>query len=167
MNDFKNHPKLRKYHSTDHPGDLQVLIHNGGPRLTDRKPELIWVKVISEDDAIFEGLILNEPKQLNGIKCGDTIHFLIPDGGRYPLMITEKYIKERSDWIIQPCDNCGLTELFDAPSDLNRVVFPDNPEGAIIAMSTVICGACGGSQVMQYKNVSLPENEKKWWQFWK
>jgi hypothetical protein len=161
-----------KFHP-EYPDDVQVLVHDGGPRLTDHRPELVWVRVTACTGSVFEGTVLNQPKQLTSIQEGSVITFLVPDDGQHPLMVTEKYLQERPDWIVYPCERCGLTELFDAPSDLMRVVFPDMPEGSIMEMFTAFCGACGGVQVVQYKDAQiedlsqLGETRKKWWQFWK
>ena len=163
MNEWQKHPKLKGRFSSENPDDVLVLVHDGGPRFTKHHPELVWVRVTGEADSIFTGIILNQPEQLTSIKAGSIISFLVPDGGQHPIMVTQKYIQERSGWIVYPCKKCGLTELFDAPSDLNRVVFPNSPNGAITVMSTVICGGCGGSQGIQNKNVNI----HKWWQFWK
>ena len=122
---------------------------------------------------MFNGTVLNQPKQLASIQEGSVITFIAPDGGAHPLMVTEKYLRERPDWIIHPCEKCGLTELFDAPSDMMRVVFPNTPEGSIIEMFTAFCGACGGTQVVLHKDLEIEgihqvgEIHKKWWQFWK
>jgi len=89
---------------------------------------------------------------------------------------------ERPDWSITPCNRCGLSELFDAPSDLMRVVFPNLPAGenAQMQMFTAFCGACGGIQMVRSRRVEgssesrsqaqMPEPapaKKSWWQFWK
>jgi hypothetical protein len=86
-------------------------------------------------------------------------------------MVTQKYLEERSKWIIHPCNQCGLDELFDAPSDLIQKIFPDTPAGSSLGMFTSFCGACGGVQVVQDKDASIEDAQKplpvkKWWQFW-
>jgi hypothetical protein len=88
-------------------------------------------------------------------------------------MVTDKYLSERPNWNIQPCNKCGLDELFDAPSDLMRVIFPDIREGATMGIFTSFCGVCGGVQVVQDADAEFPDQPppeqrpKKWWQFWK
>ncbi|MCP4600887.1 MAG: hypothetical protein GY847_10205, partial [Proteobacteria bacterium] len=156
----------------DYPDDLQVLVHDGGPRITENPPELIWVRVIDSDHDIFVGTILNQPHQLESVTQASQIRFIVPDGGEYPLLVTPKYLQERPDWIVQPCNKCGLAELFDAPSDLKRVVFPNVSNGEVMLMFTAFCGACGGVQIVQHKDFQPDETDsqtqsKKWWQFWK
>ena len=173
MNEWQNHPKLKDKLHPEYSDDVQVLVHDGGPRLTDHRPELVWVRVTACAGSVFKGTVLNRPQQLTSIQEGSDITFLVPDGGQHPLMVTGKYLQERPDWIVHPCQQCGLTDLFDPPSDLMRVVFPNMPEGLIMEMFTAFCGACGGVQVVQYKGAQienhpqLGETQKKWWQFWK
>src|SRR5262249_52467716 len=102
------------------------------------------------------------------------IHFVAPDGADHPLMVTEKYLRERPNWTIEPCNKCGLTELFDAPSNLRRVVFPNLPQDAVLQCFTAFCGCCGGIQLVRQKDGQMEgapprpaEPKKKWWQFWK
>jgi hypothetical protein len=170
---WRTHPKLRGRFHPDAPDDVQVLVHDGGPRLTDRSPEAVWVTVTDcNDDDIFTGRVLNHPQQLTSVRQGDEIKFIAP-AGEHLLMVTDKYLQERPNWDVQPCSQCGLDELFDAPSDLMRVVFPDIPEGATMEVFTSFCGVCGGVQVVQDKNVKFEDeptaqqDSKKWWQFWK
>jgi hypothetical protein len=175
---WRTHPKLAGRFHPEFPDDLQVLVHDGGPRLTDRRPELIWVRVTGADGDVFFGSVLNEPQQLKTVEQGSRIRFVVPEGGEHPLMVTEKYLRERPDWVIQGCNRCGLTELFDAPSDLIRVIFPNLPADAQLQAFTTFCGNCGGVQLVKNKSAppeaapvappgAPPAPEKKWWQFWK
>lgn len=170
--EWRNHPKLRGRLHSEHPDDVQVLVHDGGPRVTSHGPELVWVTIVRWDGDVFRGTVLNQPEQLSSVCRGGEVQFLVPESGEHPLMVTDKYLRERADWIIQPCDKCGLSELFDAPSDLIRILFPDTPPDAAVESFTVFCGACGGVQVVQHKDAQLEEDsieqqQKKWWQFWK
>ena len=121
---------------------------------------------------MFTGKILNRPSQLQTVNEGDEIQFIVPKDGQQPLRVTEKYLRERPDWIIHPCGNCGLSELFDAPSELMKARFPDLPDGAVMETFTAVCGLCGGVQLVQHKNAVLDEplaeeSYRRWWQFWK
>lgn len=168
---WRDHPRLKGRFHPDAPDDVQVLVHDGGPRLTDSSPEAVWVTVTGCDaDDVFTGHVLNQPQQLESVVQGTEIKFIAPSGDHL-LMVTDRYLAERPMWIIQPCNQCGLDELFDAPSDLMRVIVPDIPEGATMAMFTSFCGVCGGVQVVQDAKGEFPKSEeqptKKWWQFWK
>lgn len=92
--------------------------------------------------------------QLSTVSQGDEIRFLVPKGWTHPLLVTEKYLRERTEWVIDPCENCGLSELFDAPSDLVKATYPHLPEGAVVESLTVLCGMCGGVQLIRCKESS-------------
>jgi hypothetical protein len=171
---WRQHPRLRGRFLPEYPDDLQVLVHDGGPRLTDRRPELVWVRVTGGEGDVFTGRVLNKPHQLVTVSEGSEIQFIAPAGGEHPLRVTGKYLAERSDWTIVPCNKCGLSELFDAPSDLLRVVFPNTPPGATTSMFSAFCGACGGLLLVKQRGggpteviSSDPPVRRKWWQFWK
>ena len=169
--EWREHPKLRGRLQPQHPDDVQVLVHDGGPRLTDRRPEAVWVRVVacSEGD-VFTGEVLNQPQQLTSVRQGDRVQFVVPDSGPLPLMVRPKYLAERGGWTIHPCNKCGLSELFDAPSDLIAATFPHAPPGQSMEMFTAFCGACGGVQVVESAMFSRggpsAPTSKKWWQFW-
>ncbi len=168
---WRDHPKLHGRFHPDAPDDVQVIVHDGGPRITDKAPEAVWVTVTGYDYDFFTGRILNQPQELKSVSEGTQIKFLAPSG-EHLLMVTDKYLLERPNWIIHPCNQCGLDELFDPPSDLISVIFPDTPEGATMEMFTSFCGICGGAQVVQDKDAEIEDQstvqqEKKWWEFWK
>jgi hypothetical protein len=91
-------------------------------------------------------------------------------------MVTDKYLRERGDWIIHPCRKCGFSELFDAPSDLIRVVFPNTPPDAQMSMFTAFCPLCGGVQGVASRANPVSGGEeagppaalarRPWWRFW-
>src|SRR5262245_53168123 len=43
-------------------------------------------------------------------------------------MVTAKYLSEQAEWVVQPCEKCGLADLLDAPSDLMQACCPNSPE---------------------------------------
>jgi hypothetical protein len=147
---WRTHPKLQGRFHPDFPDDIQVIVHDGGPRLSQVAPEVVWVRVTDGEGDLFAGTVLNQPVNLTSVSAGDSIRFIVPGSGKYPLLVTEKYLLERPDWVIHPCDRCGLTELLDAPSDLIRAVFPFLSDADQTQMMfTAFCGCCGGSQVVQ------------------
>jgi hypothetical protein len=170
--EWRKHPALLGRFHPEHADDLQVLVHDGGPRISDRKPELVWVTLTASHGEVFTGKILSRPSQLQTVNEGDEIRFIVPRDGQQPLYVSEKYLRERPDWIIHPCKDCGLSELFDAPSELMKAIFPDLPDGAVMESFTAMCGMCGGVKLIQYKDAELDEplaeeSPPKWWQFWK
>lgn len=152
---WRSDPRLQGRFHPEYPDDVQVIVHDGGPRITDRRPEVVWVRVMRCDGEVFRGQVLNRPNQLEKVKQGDIIRFIVPKAGEYPILVREQYLKEREDWIIIPCNRCGLTELFDPPSELIKVVFPSVPTGGIIDMFTAFCGVCGGVQVLMRREAKL------------
>jgi hypothetical protein len=154
-----------------YPDDIQVLIHDGGPRFTDRRPELVWVRIIAAASGVFTADVLNQPLQLTAVHQGDRIQFVVPESGEHPVMVRAKYLAERAAWIVRPCDGCGLSELFDAPSDLIAKVFPNMRPGEMAEAFTVLCGACHGVQVVKIasqeeRTEAVATSSKRWWQFW-
>ena len=100
--EWRKHPVLQGIFHPEHADDLQVLVHDDGPRISERKPELVWVTLTASDREVFTGKILNRPTQLQTVGQGDEIHFVVPRDGQQPLRVSEKYLRERPDWIIHP-----------------------------------------------------------------
>lgn len=99
---WRRHPKLRGRFHPRAPDDLQVLVHDGGPRLSKHRPELVWVRVTGGEGDVFTGTVLNQPHQLVTVRQGSSIRFLVPERGEHPLLVTEKYLRERPDWEVPP-----------------------------------------------------------------
>ena len=169
---WRDLPELRGRLHPAYPDDIQVLTHDGGPRFTDRRPELVWVRIIAAASGVFTADVLNQPLQLTAVHQGDRIQFVVPESGEHPVMVRAKYLAERAAWIVQPCDGCGLSELFDAPSDLIAKVFPNMRAGEMVEAFTVLCGACHGVQVVKIasreeRTEAVATSSKRWWQFWR
>lgn len=151
---WRNDPRLLGRFHPEYPDDVQVIVHDGGPRITDRRPEGVWVRVMGCDGEVFRGQVLNQPNQLEKVKEGDIIMFIVPKSGLYPILVREQYLKERENWIIHPCNKCGLSELFDPPSELIKIVFPSvyGREDMLMEKFTAFCGACGGVLVVENRS---------------
>ena len=101
---------------------------------------------------------------------------LVSDGAEFPVMATDKYLRERGAWVVHPCRKCGLSELFDAPSDLMRAAFQGMPADAQMSMFTSFCPLCGGVQGVESKDNPAPSEgepvapsqaaKRPWWRFW-
>lgn len=126
------------------------MVHDGGPRITDKRPEAVWVRVTSAEGDVFAGRVLNTPTQLRTIQQHHQIRFVSAGGCEHPVLVTDKYLEERPHWKIHPCQKRGLSELFDAPSDLMRADFMNIPEGAIMETFTSFCPLRGGVQVVEF-----------------
>ena len=145
MTSWKNHPNLPAQFSSDGSDELQVIAHDGGATMTDRRPELVSVRVTAFDGEVFTGRVLHQPIQLRTVHLGQQIRFIFPDGATQPVMVTEKYLLERPAWTIEPCEKCGFSELFDAPSDLIRLAFPNARNSSTIHTFKCCCPRCGGT----------------------
>jgi hypothetical protein len=173
---WREHPKLKGRFLPDYPDDLQIYVHDGGPRVSSNRAELVWVSVNGMDGEVFQGRVLNQPSNLLSVTGGSEIKFVMAEGAKFPVMVTEKYLLEREAWVILPCDKCGLAELFDAPSDLIRAVFPSLPPDGEVGMFTTFCPLCGGIQGVKLHNASTPGGvvptsaasslKRPWWRFW-
>jgi hypothetical protein len=151
---WRHDPRLRSRFHPNYPDDLQVIIHNGGPRFSQLPAEVVWVTVTEQVGDYYRGTLLNAPFNLPNVTVGDSILFLIADGVDHPIYVTEKYMAERGRWNITPCDKCGFSELFDAPSDLIAKVFPNAPSGGEMVSFTAFCPRCGGVQVAEHVDMS-------------
>ena len=169
---WRNHPQLKGRFHKDYPDDVQVIVHDGGPRFTDKAPELVWVRVTGVQTNTFTGRVLNQPVGLKSVQQGSEIQFIMPHGSKYPILVTQKYLSERDDWVIQPCDKCGLSELFDAPSDLAKLALSSAADAESIEAFTTHCPIDDGVMVVAHKDSEIAQSmtqqsKKQWWQFWK
>ncbi len=164
--EWRRHPKLLGKFLPDFPDDLQILVHDGGPRLSTKFAEAVWVTVTGTDGEVFRGRVLNQPTQLGAVRHGSDIRFVAAAGADYPVMVTDKYLAERGAWKITPCQKCGFDELFDAPSDLIRVIFPNLSADGQPAAFTTYCPLCGGVQLVAALGFAPPAAKKPWWRFW-
>ena len=158
---WRRHPSLIGRFHRNCPDDLQVVVHDGGPRMSTHPPELVWVQVSGSAGEVFQGKSLNQPHNLKSLRQGDDVRFVVPTGGKHPVLVTEKDLRERADWIIQPCNKCGLTELFDAPSDLIRKIFPNVPADVQLGAFTTFCGCCGGVQIAHLRGFNAQGAEPR------
>jgi len=166
--EWREHAMLKGRFRSDCPDDLQVIVHDGSPQISRIEPEIVWVTVTGVDGEVFRGRLRNEPHALKTMRQGGEIKFVMPAGNApaallamaaahlglpqpplagwlAPILVTEKCLRERAAWVIHPCRKCGLSELFDAPSDLIAALFPNSPLDAEEGF-TAPCPNCGGEQ---------------------
>jgi hypothetical protein len=188
---WRDDPLLQGCFHPNYPDDLQVIVHEGGPRLAATPPELMWVRIegvhptephdepASEHDGapprtVYRGTLLNTPHRLPTLTKGATILLMAVKGSPHPIRTTERYLGERPEYEVIACEKCGLNELFDPPSALVAKVFPDLPEGTVLERFTSFCPLCRGAQQVVAKNArsSVPEPEsdpartqppRRWW----
>ena len=158
MTSWRQHPKLQGRFHPEFPDDLQVIAHDGHPRISGHGAELVWVRVSAAEGDVFRGKILNTPVRLTSVAEGTEILFIIPDAGEHPLHVSAQYLAQRGSWrLLMPCQKCGLTELLSPARDLFRSTFPslgDDPLEKGFTLTTK-CGWCGGGQVVRIKRVPL------------
>ena len=151
---WREDPLLKGRFHPDYPDDIQVIIHDGGPRFTESTPELVWVRVVAQVQPAYRGRLLNQPTNLRSVKMGDEFLFLpLAIANLHPIQVSEKYLRERGKWEIKPCPKCGMKELFDAPSDLMGKVFPNLKLGDEVEVFTSFCPICRGVQVIHKPGV--------------
>jgi hypothetical protein len=179
-NEWRQHPLLKGRFLPDYPDDLAVIVHDGGPKITSNEPEIAWVTVTAMDGDVFRGRVQSLPRGLDTVHQNDEVQFVMPEnpapaelaalgaqrlglepeslaGWLAPLLVTQKYLRERPAWVIHPCDRCGLSELFDAPSDLIRVLFPHHAADVAVSRFTAPCPNCGGEQRVHLRGVTDTE----------
>jgi len=169
---WRTHPGLQGKLHPDHPDDLQVIVHDGGPRVTQARPEAVWTRITAFDGRLFTGTVLNVPTQLAAVRQGQSIRFLIDAATGHAAMVTDKYLREKGAWKIGGCAQCGFAELFDAPSDLIRATFSNLPPGATPEAFTAFCPICHGVQTIEAVELAEPPAparaaaKRAWWKFW-
>ncbi|MFB9240214.1 hypothetical protein IV454_23075 [Massilia antarctica] len=163
--EWRTHPALAGKLHPNHPDDIQVIIHDGGRRMTSAHPELAWVSITGVAGDIFSGRVIIAPTQLETVRINQSIRF-IATGTGHPVMVSEKYLKERGSWLIHGCSKCGFAELFDAPSDLIKVIFPALPADAALETFTSFCPLCDGVQAVASRHAPPPDSERPWWKLW-
>ncbi|QSQ17562.1 hypothetical protein [Myxococcus landrumensis] len=175
---WRKDPCLAGLFHERHPNDLQVMVHDGEPRRTQRSPEMCWVRVLraeqgparrallnSEQETpaqvdspgdtwVYVARLLNVPHQLRDIRQDDELRFISGTGLAHPLHVTEKYLQERANWLIAPCDKCGWSEAFDAPSRMARLRFPEMPPDSEVTTFSAFCPLCGGIQLLTREDVN-------------
>jgi predicted dienelactone hydrolase len=148
--DCSNHPLLKPWLMPDRPGEFVVVMHDGGPQTTDRRSEVLPVRLLGCEEGIFNAQLLERPDRLTTVKQGDQVQFITPANGSYPLRVTPAYLKERREWAIRPCHLCALPELYDPPSVLQKTLLPDLKEKGPYVFN-VRCGACEGVQMVRHR----------------
>jgi hypothetical protein len=170
-------PDLAGRFHAQSPDDLQVLLHDGEPRRTQRTPEACWVKVRAIDGVlrvpnlapggslppapegvrwierrVYRGTLLNQPHALTQTRKDGDVLFVHAPGIPHPVQVRPDYLQERSRWAFVPCDRCGADQALDPPTVMARTRFPDAPPGSVPVAFTAFC-PCGGTMMVS----ALPE----------
>lgn len=149
---WRDDPLLAGRFHPKHPDDLEVVVHEGGPRLSAIPPELMWVRLhdvaldAGPERRVYRGSLLNRPHRLPNVQIGEEILVLPAKGSPHPIRTTTRYLEERMQYDVLPCRKCGFADLFDPPSALIAKIFPNIPEGSVMERFTSFCPICGGVQ---------------------
>jgi hypothetical protein len=171
MTSWRGDPDLQGRFHPQYPDDLQVIVHDGEPRRTKRSPEACWVRVTGvagtlrlpsappdtppptpahlirwADVTVYAATVLNVPEQLATVREGSSITFVHAPGLPHPLQVTSEYLRERAQWCVAPCTNCGANQALDPMTTMWRTRFPDSPGMTPLAFSA-IC-PCGGRMML-------------------
>lgn len=169
---WRTDPHLQGKFPPTHPDDVQVLVHDGELRRTQRGPEGCWVHItgvggvlrspIAPPNAqppltaasvqwlertIYVGQLLNQPTNLTTVRQGASVRFVHTPGIPQPLMITPQYEAERARWAFTPCDRCGADQALDPMSTMAQTRFPNAPQGAVPMAFSAFC-PCGGTMLL-------------------
>jgi hypothetical protein len=137
----------QRFHPDFPPDDLQVIVHDGGPRCAHTKPELVWARVTAAHADHYEAECLNQPESVRSVTLGQTLLFRVSAHGEFPFQVSRRYLEERDAWRIKGCAGCGFDELFNAPSELIQATFPDSSD-ELLAF-TARCPFCGDGQLVE------------------
>ena len=151
---WRRNPKTAsKFLLADDPDDIQVLVHEGGRRTTQSKPELLYVRTTGQANNYYKGVLVDELQLLKSVQKGTEIIYKIQTGREVPVRLLPSYINELKDWEVSPCDKCGFTELFDAPTEVMKLSFPNLRAGEVMEAFTTTCNLCGGKQAVRSKRL--------------
>lgn len=155
MSVWRSDPHLAGRFHPDYPDDLQVLVHNGSFRFSQHAPELMWVRVLARlewthNDGrigyVYRGVLLNKPHWLPNVKEGETLLFRAHKEYPHAVYHTHQSAMEQDYCEITPCSRCKLPFLFDPPTALVKLTFPniqDNLEAGSTSVFTSFCPMCG------------------------
>ncbi|MGF1504560.1 MAG: hypothetical protein ACFB51_05410 [Anaerolineae bacterium] len=154
MTHWRADPRLTDRFHPAHPDDLQVSVHDGGPRFSRFPAEIVWVRITGGHGGqahVYRGTVLNQPFNLQSVAQGHSILLLAPATDHRPFQVSEAYLAERQGWAVRGCDRCGFADLFDLPSALITRTFPDVTDPTTLRAFTSFCPLCGGVQVLERK----------------
>ena len=170
---WKEHPILKPLIPPGYPDDVPAIVHEGF-RAATTSPEKVWIRISDMSNSILTATLLNSPHQLPSLTEGNTYLFQISSAG-IPVLVSDSYLKEIVDWRFAiPCKKCGNDVLFDNPSTIMRIAFPNMPANSTMDAFSTFCPLCSDPIVLRHKDTPEEEDEspsfakpKKWYEFWK
>jgi hypothetical protein len=177
MTTWRTDPALQGRFHAEFADDLQVMVHDGEPRRTNKPPEACFVHVTGvvgtlriphappnavppvpasalqwTELPIYRGTVLNVPHNLTTVRQNQPIEFIAATGLPHPLQITPQYAQERSQWCITPCSGCGSDQALDPMTMMAKTRFPDAPGDSIPIAFSAFC-PCGGTMTLAMADV--------------
>ncbi|HEY4179146.1 MAG TPA: hypothetical protein VGM90_20020 [Kofleriaceae bacterium] len=179
MSTWRADPALQGQFHAEFPDDLQVMVHDGEPRRTQKVPEACFVRITSiagslrlphapagasppfkaallsfTDRPVYSATLLNQPHKLSTVRANESILFVTAPGLPHPLHVTAQYLRERPQWVIAPCSGCGGDQTLDPMSTMAKTRFPNAPGGMVPMAFTSIC-PCGGTMMLTMTDLPL------------
>ncbi|MEJ7602550.1 MAG: hypothetical protein WKG01_31955 [Kofleriaceae bacterium] len=180
MTTWRSDPALQGRFHADFPDDVQVIVHDGEPRRTNKPPEACFVRITDivgslrmphappgaappvpasalqwTERPVYRGTLLNQPHNVTSVRANHPIEFVTAPGLPHPLHITPQYAQERAQWCITPCTGCGGDQTLDPMTTMARTRFPDAPGGSIPVAFSAFC-PCGGTMMLAMAGGSEP-----------
>jgi hypothetical protein len=146
--DWKNDPSLKGRFHPNAPDDIEVVIHDGHPGFSGKSPERAWVRVRGRRGSAWMGTLLNQPFHLKSKSEGSEVLFVAPAKGKYLVQVSEQYLREREEWRIGECSQCGMTETLSPPSEILTHTNVPADARSQVRQVTAPCPFCKGSQVL-------------------
>ncbi len=147
---WNSNPELAGRTVKDYPNDIQVIVHEGHPRITGVTPEYIWVTITEYNNGVYSGKLLNKPSNLKTHQLNQIINFVVPANPKLPaLEVSPEYLKEIKNWNVHKCEKCGNDQLLESPLVFIEKKFPNQPKDAIMESFTYFCFVCGGVMVIE------------------
>jgi hypothetical protein len=179
MTTWRTDPNLQGKFHPQFADDLQVMVHDGEPRRTNKQPEACFVRVTSvvgvlrmphapqntpppvpssmlqwTQRPIYRGTLLNQPFGLTTVKQNQTIEFVTSPGLPHPLQISLQYAQERVKWCLEPCTGCGADQTLDPMTEMAKTRFPNLDHGSIPVAFSAFC-PCGGTLALVSAEVPI------------
>jgi hypothetical protein len=165
---WREHPQIKHLFRPGKPDSLPVLVHDGGPTVSDLRPEALLVTVSWEKNDVFTAAIEQAPRTVKSVGAADQIFFVMPSAGtKLPIRVTQAYIRELREWDIVPCPQCGMDHLFDCPSSLARKAGGGDAFDTPCPMCKTEMTVCKKPPEPKRAPSAPPPPEKKWWEVWK
>lgn len=159
LHPWRSNPILLRA-AAKYPHDqIEVILHDGGLPLSTPRPEACLVEIEAMPaPGLFQGRVRGSVEQLQTVQQGDRVQFVLSEASECGVLISDAGWKERGEWTVFPCKECGFDELLIPPSQLLPALYPDL--AAVPQSVTGRCGMCGGNQFMLHGLLNVQPKQK-------